>query len=96
MLAERVYSEAVKPLMLRKSLRQGARCPVDIGFAQTEVKRRVRTRAKMYCVASDRARRENLHGHIPFICTSYTKYDNYRQINTHKASFLHKIFDIIV
>ena len=73
MLAERVFSEAVKPIMLRKqSLRQGARCPVDIGFAQTEVKRRVRTCAKMYCVASDRARRENVPRHILFyILTIY-------------------------
>ena len=30
-------------LLYDKSLRQGARCPVDIGFAPTEVKRRVRS-----------------------------------------------------
>ena len=34
-------------LLYDKSLRQGARFPGDIGFAPTEVKRRVRTRAKM-------------------------------------------------
>ena len=59
-------------LQYDESLRQGARCPVDIGFAPTEVKRRVRTSRRWSICFAYRARRKNVPRHILllhiFIC----------------------------